>query len=179
MADVVVRDYRIAGRKLRLRFAGSALVDQTTAALAHARTTASEPELKVDLWDSESTGQPRLRPAWGADAYLHHGAIDGFYDERLQVIFSHGSAALTVTIPDRGRAIYWISSAARFPDIERGSPLRTLIHQWLSRGGLQLVHAAALGGPEGCVLVVGRGGSGKSSTALACLDSDLGHLADD
>jgi hypothetical protein len=43
----------------------------------------------------------------------------------------------------------------------------------------QLVHAAAIGTPRGCVLLAGRGGSGKSATTLACLSSELLHVGDD
>jgi hypothetical protein len=179
-ANVVERDYRIAGKPMRLRFAGDALVDRVTAALAHGRVEGgAEPELVVDLWDSESIGQPPLRPAWPADAYIQHGAVAGFFDDDLQVMFSHGSGAITMVLPHSGRAIFWLSSAKRFTDVDSGSPLRTLLHLWLCRSGLQLQHSAALGNPDGCVLVVGAGGAGKSSTALACLDADFGHIADD
>ena len=41
------------------------------------------------------------------------------------------------------------------------------------------VHAGAVGHADGGVLLAGRGGSGKSTTALACLDSDLVYASDD
>ena len=42
-----------------------------------------------------------------------------------------------------------------------------------------MVHAAAVGDESGGVLLVGRGGSGKSTTALSCLGTQVGYLADD
>jgi hypothetical protein len=45
--------------------------------------------------------------------------------------------------------------------------------------GLQLVHAAAVGNSRGGVLIGGKGGSGKSTTALACLESNLSYVGDD
>ena len=45
--------------------------------------------------------------------------------------------------------------------------------------GRQLLHAAAVGKPDGGVLLIGRSGAGKSSIALACLGSDLLYAADD
>ncbi len=42
-----------------------------------------------------------------------------------------------------------------------------------------MIHAAAVGRPDGGVLLVGKGGSGKSTTALACLRSELVHAGDD
>jgi hypothetical protein len=45
--------------------------------------------------------------------------------------------------------------------------------------GRQLVHAAALGTTSSGLLLAGQGGSGKSSTALACLGSALRYAGDD
>jgi hypothetical protein len=41
------------------------------------------------------------------------------------------------------------------------------------------VHAAAVGTPNGGVLLAGKGGSGKSTTALNCINSELGYASDD
>ena len=43
----------------------------------------------------------------------------------------------------------------------------------MSDRNLQYVHAGAVGNKNGGILLVGKGGSGKSSTALACLKSDF------
>jgi hypothetical protein len=65
------------------------------------------------------------------------------------------------------------------PYWEGGAPLRLLLHWWLSHGPMQLMHGGAVGLPAGGVLLVGRSGSGKSTAAVACLDSALGYAADD
>jgi hypothetical protein len=61
----------------------------------------------------------------------------------------------------------------------KASPFRTLFHWLMERHGRQLLHAAAVATEHGGVLIVGRGGVGKSSTALACLDAGLGYVGDD
>ncbi|QXQ07936.1 glycosyltransferase [Sphingosinicellaceae bacterium] len=43
----------------------------------------------------------------------------------------------------------------------------------------QLVHAAAVGTPAGGVLITGKGGTRKSTTALACLAAGLDYVGDD
>jgi hypothetical protein len=45
--------------------------------------------------------------------------------------------------------------------------------------GCQLVHAAAVGTEKGAVLITGKGGVGKSSTALACLEAGFFYIGDD
>jgi hypothetical protein len=43
----------------------------------------------------------------------------------------------------------------------------------------QCVHAAAVGNETGGVLLPGKSGSGKSTTSLACLGSELSYVSDD
>lgn len=76
-------------------------------------------------------------------------------------------------------AIFWIRDARQLPYYESGAPLRTLLHWWLSNHGRQFVHAAAVGTAKAGVLLAGKGGSGKSTTVLACLDSPLVYASDD
>ena len=85
--------------------------------------------------------------------------------------------------PRRARRHLLGTDASAAPLAERGSPLLTLWAWWLADHGLQLTHAAAVGadGPasRGAALIVGPGGSGKSTTALTCIGSPLRYLADD
>ena len=73
----------------------------------------------------------------------------------------------------------------RAPDVaelatwEQGAPFRRILHWWSAGLGLQLVHSAAVGTEVGGALLIGRGGSGKSTMALACVGSSLGYAADD
>jgi GT2 family glycosyltransferase len=57
--------------------------------------------------------------------------------------------------------------------------MRHLMHWWMESRGCQLVHGAAIGLEGEGVLITGKGGLGKSTTALACLDAGLQYLADD
>lgn len=79
----------------------------------------------------------------------------------------------------RNLAIYWVKTAAQIPYYETGAPLRAIFHLWMSQHEIQLIHAGAVGIPSGGVLLVGKGGSGKSTTALACLNSKLFYASDD
>lgn len=48
----------------------------------------------------------------------------------------------------------------------------------MEKNGCQLLHAAAIGTEEGAVLITGKGGIGKSTTALSCLQSGPYYFAD-
>jgi hypothetical protein len=80
---------------------------------------------------------------------------------------------------ERGLAIYWARSADRVPGYEVAAPLRGIFQWWAADRGIEQVHAAAVGLPDGGVLIAGKPGSGKSNAALACVDSDLYVVGDD
>jgi hypothetical protein len=74
---------------------------------------------------------------------------------------------------------HWVANAEALPTYVKGGPLRKLLYAWVQREDSQIVHAGAVGRAGGGVLLVGASGSGKSTTSLACLESDLKFLADD
>jgi hypothetical protein len=170
----------LAGRPVLLRFAGSALSDPLLPALAHLRTDPSdEADLVVRIWDSESTASPAPAPTWELDDFREHGVIRGYFGDGFYTVYEWGSRALNVVDTERGEAFYWVRSAKTLGLPERGAPLRTLFNLWLAGRDVQLVHGGAVGHADGCVLLVGRSGAGKTSTALSCLDSEMGHIGED
>jgi hypothetical protein len=171
----VARDHRIAGRSVRLRAAGPGVAAALGRALAPlADDGAGPPELTIHAWDSASTQTPMLEPGWALEAF---GRARGELD--AHAAYHVGSDVLSLFDPERGEAIWWTRDAAALPSWELGAPMRTVFHFWAASRGLCLVHGAAVGGPGGAVLVTARGGSGKSSTAVACFLDGLGYLGDD
>src|SRR3982751_932901 len=174
----IERSYIIGGYCIRLTFAGAALVSLTKALEHLEADESSTPDLTVCLWDSESTGQAMVQRPWQEDDFLARGVIQGYNTERIYTAFQHGSGAVSFLDKERDLGIFWVPDPG-VPYWENGSPLRTILHWWLLSQGLQLVHAAAVGNSTGGVLIGGKGGSGKSTTALACLQSDLSYVGDD
>ena len=174
----VERSYIIGGYRIRLSFSGAALLSLTRALEHLATDDHSTPDLTICLWDSESTGQRMVPRPWQEEDFLARGVIQGYNTERIYTAFQHGSGAVSVLDQERNVAVFWAPDA-RLPYWEHGSPLRSILHWWLLSRGLQLVHAAAVGNSSGGVLIGGKGGSGKSTTALACLESNLSYAGDD
>jgi hypothetical protein len=171
---------RLAGQDLRLRFAGPALVARLAPALEHVRTESiGNAALTVKLWDSASTQIPMPSPPWKPDDYREHGKLRGFFGDQLYSVFQWGSNSLSILDAPRDRAFYWVKTAGQVAYFEMAAPLRTILHLWLRERGIQLVHASAVGTGEGCLLLIGPAGAGKSSATLACINSNLGILADD
>jgi hypothetical protein len=163
---------------VRLRFAGPALVPRLAPSLAHLRTAPVDvPALTVRLFDGASTGAALPPLPWGDDAYRDDGRVHARVDGDLAGVFEPHT--FSVFRPEANSALYWIGSASDVHYSETGSPLLRILNLWLSSRGFQLAHGGAVGDADGCVLVVGTGGVGKSSTTLACIPSDLRLLGDD
>lgn len=182
--ETLQRSYRIAGDHVVLRFAGEVLIDQLTPALEHLRSgedgeDAAEPALTVHLWDSESTGTtPPPLPLVPPDSAYR--AFYYYMRPPHRAVYQPGPRALSALDGEHNRAWYWVERAGNLGFWEQAKPLRHLLEWWLAQSGRQTVHGAAVGVPEGGVLLVGKGGSGKSTTALACLASnDLLYAGDD
>jgi len=80
---------------------------------------------------------------------------------------------------EAGEAWFWTPAFAEMASWDWAAPLRAILHWWLGRHGIVQVHGGAIGMADGGVLVVGRGGSGKSTTTLASLAAGLRYAGDD
>lgn len=174
------RFYCIAGFKIRLKFAGEALIPYVIPAIAHlAIEPISDPALTICIWDSLSTNTAAPPPPNPNYHILKRGELQELTSDRIYTSFQWGAYTLSILDRDRNLAIYWVDSKKQIPYWKTGACLRTIFHIWMSQRQIQLVHGGAVGLPNGGVLIVGKGGSGKSTTALACLNSQLFYASDD
>ena len=176
---LVERSIRIGEAPVRLRFAGVALAEQLSRAFDHlADESVAEPELTIDVWDSEDSrtpppplpslapGSPRGTTIYTADDGRHFASRPA-----LGQLSAYDQAT--------SRAWFWSRNANELPFWEPAAPFRQILHWWLPDRGALLLHAASVGEEAGGVLLVGAGGSGKSTCALSCLTSGLLYAGDD
>lgn len=172
---------RVANQAIRLRFAGTALAPHTLPALAHLIT---EPTLVADLTvylcDSVSTGAKMPPPTWSVADQSYRGEVPGCYnDGRFHTSYHGWAGVLSMLDSEAGEAVFWAADRRKLHFSLRGAPLRDILHWWLNGHGCQLVHGAGVGTRGAGVLLTGRGSSGKSTTALACLGAGLLYAGDD
>jgi len=176
----MVRDFRVAGTSVRLRFAGEALISSIVPGLANAVSELEAgPRCEICLWDSESTGAPLAPRPRPAKDFTERGNIWGFDSLRYRSAYQWGESSVNVMDRTTRQAVYWVPSPKHVPAWVLAAPLRSILHWWMELNGRQLVHAAAVGHGGHGVLIPGRGGSGKSSTSLACLLAGFDFLGDD
>lgn len=180
-------EHSIAGHRIRVETDP----DGDCASLARALPDASAPtgdghRLLIRAWRG-SAAQPApllgnliesLRARWGTLCGPRGEVID-LHTETTSAIFDPGTCVLSVIDRTRSRAWAVKADERTFPFWEIGSPFRFVLHDFFSHRGLQFVHGAAIGDARRALLVVGIGGSGKSSTAMACAAAGMSYLGDD
>lgn len=132
---------------------------------------------------------PEVGSETAPGAFFYHGT------ERLRVAHQLGTSgerdghvlsgeeaptpALSALDSAGGHGWYWVEDAERIPYWDESAPLRYVFDWWLRDHDVHLIHAGAVGTTRGGVVLVGKGGSGKSTSTLAALQSDLDFAGDD
>jgi hypothetical protein len=193
------RLFHLADATVRVCGPDETLVELMTEALAHRQAPlpagpGPAADLTVHLWGG--AGAPRAAPPSPLGWYNRHrpggppaapeavlfdgrGELPAFNTPRLRTSFQLWPPMLHVLDLDRGEAFCWIGRADRVPYYETAAPFYIILSWWASARGWLFAHAGAVGTAAGGVLLVGPGGAGKSTSALACIGSPLGYAADD
>ncbi len=167
----------LAGRPVRLQFGSSGMLRLAEAFEHLAIPPQDGARLTIRIWDSPGAVPPPL------PGPVPEGSPRGlrmmFGDGPLTGCYQPGQDTLNVLDLDAATAWFWCEDAQLLPYWEHAAPFRLILSWWLSSVGANLVHGAAVGRPDGGALIVGRGGSGKSTTALVSLLSGLSYASDD
>lgn len=168
----------LSGAPVDLNIAGSGLAEQIRLPFHHLLTDASTsaPALTIEMWDQDETGVAFEPPT--VDQELGpYGFVTASEDGRYAVDRRRESLGCL----DRwdNRIVWCTKSPARMYLDERARPLHRLLSIWLRDRGVQFVHAGLVARGDQGVLFVGAGGSGKTTSSIACLCGGLGYLGDD
>ena len=163
------------------------LVPAITHAVQHDGAAADH---EILAWDSASTNCKLpflldqhiqlLRRDWST--YLDsRGGIPHLSSGDIFSTLHIGAAGVSLSVyhSKKRQALFWTEDGSLIPYYEQGAPFRTIINWMIDDGNHILIHAGAVGLPNGCVLLAGKGGSGKSTATLACIREGLSFISDD
>ena len=172
---------RIAGRPVSIRFAGGAAADALTPAFAHLEVDEPEPPaLTLSVWDGTRPDFASALPVPDSAAPATGAGPSYYVEEGGFRALRQPADAFSVLAAAADRGWFWMPDAQRLPYWDYTAPFRHLLSWWLDACGLCQLHAGAVGTEDGGVLLVGAGGSGKSTCALASLlDEKLCYAGDD
>jgi hypothetical protein len=175
-AEPIEQQIVLTGAPVLLQFAGTPMYERLAPGFAHlVDASRAQPALRLRVWDSGASAKPPLPSVPEGP----RGAVYYSADGPVQVAYQPGLQLLSALDNERQLGWFWCASAEVLPYWESSAPFRQILHWWLASRNMLLLHGAAVGKPDGGVLLVGRGGSGKSTSALACLESDLLYAGDD
>lgn len=171
--------YDFAGKPTRLRIVGRGLAGLIPRALAHLQVPDRPPtpgEFTIDLWDEAATGIGCSGCRVNDDP-----AATGSTEVSPSGVHVIATFAQIKTGFDRKsqRIVGWIGDANRLTQYDVGRPLQSQLLLWHRDRGLQALHAGLVGRNGDGILLGGPGGSGKSTTALTCLQAGMAYLSDD
>jgi len=171
----------LVGRTVRFNIAGAYLSSVLQSALAHLPTIAeTTANLTINAWDEAVTGIPLPEAPWPWPPIGSPNAISfppGA--ENFQPHLESPSGAFALHDLSKNEVILHVRDARKLPTYWHGSPLFRSFHHWAQQSGLAILHAGCVGTNDGAVLLAGKGGSGKSTTSLLCLEAGLRYVSDD
>jgi hypothetical protein len=182
--------FSVAGHSVRLTIAGRGFANKLPTALGHlSRPSGGTPALTIHAWDDASTGTflPRLLSRYLSFVQMHcfdylgpRNEMMDFHGDRIRAVMHLEPVIVSLLDPVRSVALYWTRDVEQIPIWDWGTPLRIILNEWAKLHGLFLAHSGAVGLAEGGVIFAGKSGSGKSTSALACLqDGGLLYAGDD
>ena len=185
-ASVDESHYNIGGRIVRICGVTGGQVTDLTRAFQHLRVTNRSPDLTIHIWGGSTQSRDplldmslsRLYDYWQQNCGPR-GEVLNLHSLPVSAFYHPGPDTLSVVDLESGEAFYLCRSNAPLPSWEYGSPFRNIFHPWFAAHGLQYTHAGAVSGPSGGVLLAGKGGSGKSTTAMLCAEAGMCYAADD
>jgi hypothetical protein len=189
--DACEQRLAIAGLHLCVRLSTPQLAESALRALAHHAVAddtddpAPAPDLTVLVLDRDAPGHPlrELFPAATSAPPMGDRVERWCYEGASRRGLLHeGFRTLFLWDGEHARAAVWLGEWGEeraLPYHLVALPLLPILSWAFAARGFAVVHAAAVATESGAVLIGGRSGTGKSTTALACLDAGLGFLGDD
>lgn len=170
---------RAGGHHVVMRFAGEAFVGEVMPAMRHLVAAIDAPaDLTVCFWDEATTGVGMIPFPWASKVGWGNIVL-GAQEDGLRATYRADNGLVTILDVARGLGFVWMRDARATDRHDRAAPLRSLFAAYFAQRGLAVTHGAAMGRDGRGVLLGGKGGSGKSTTSLLCLEAGLDFVGDD
>jgi hypothetical protein len=171
--------YTFAGRSVRIRVVGRQLAEHIVRPFAHLRASEpprQSPQLSIDLWDDNKTERrPPPGPEYD-DLPWTETTVQSTGDRFLGQRLPHTFSCLDRQASRIMAAIAWHD---RIFIYERAKPLARLLLTWHNDRQVQIIHTGLIARNGSGILLVGKSGSGKSTSSLACIAAGFDYLSED
>ncbi len=136
-------------------------------------------DLTIYCIETKSCGFDLGAAPWARDDIGSMGEILGLDGSSLSALWDFQRNAIHMLDSSAKTGLIIIEDAEDLPGWEYTFPLRNLLHWHGLSQGCTMVHAGAVGTDNAAAVIVGVGGSGKSTTTIACTNAGLKMAGDD
>ena len=178
-----IQYYRIGPVTMAVRFAGNSLIDVIDPALQHTRLDHAPEDITATIYalDAKASGIKSPPDEWPfpVDSTEHFQRVHWNPADGMALASDETRGIWNLYDMRTHTGVYWVRNGKELPSWEAGAPLRILINWLAFQQDIQLVHAAGLSFNGHGILLTGAGGSGKSTTTAAAIQSGWGTAGDD
>ncbi len=171
---------RLAGKTIAINAASPYLVDEFLPALLSLPAAGDDaPALTLDIWTSDGKRHMPPPPPWSwNDPDVQQTRFSFFADGIVCRFFMEGPRVMLLDVEKR-HGLVWARESREIPHWVHWAPARNLLQWWAINEDHPILHCASVGLNGAGVLIPAVSGSGKTSTALACLLDGMDYLGDD
>jgi hypothetical protein len=173
--------YRFAGFNVRIRCAGSRLSSLHEKVFHHLRVeevgiSEEQFDLTIDLWDEEQTKFP-CPVDLISDESQKLRTVTASKNSRI-LADQDSDTSIFLDRKDR-RIIASFASAYKMNNYDLSKPFNRLLALWYRDMNVEVIHSSMISKNKKGILFLGEGGSGKTTSALSCLNDGFNYLGDD
>jgi hypothetical protein len=171
----------VDGYTIQILFSGSQGLSRLWPGIAHLESAhiGDNPDLVIHVWDSVSSGTRMVPMPWSGSDIYKIGYVKGFNNEYYETCYLYDPVGFSMVDKVHSKALFWVDNFEEMPKYMDAAPLKSVFHSWFREKKLYYTHGACIGTDNGCVLITAKGGSGKSTTAVACAASGFQYISDD
>jgi hypothetical protein len=100
-------------------------------------------------------------------------------NQKITAFYDHDRQFWMILNAEKKHAIFWIAELQDIPFWEKAAPFKQILNWYLANTPYFMLHGGAVAFGKDSVLLVGPGGSGKSSTVGSCFAENLNTSGDD
>lgn len=175
-------NFLLANKNLTISTAGEKILHLTKQAFIHLEVPnnmVKEKPFTIFMWDENESGISLPNPPWLSSENVSEDKYIQFQlDHYFAYQFHHQSILYLYNVSENS-AFCIVRDARNLINSFIAAPFTKLISFWAYKQNLNILHAGCVSLNNKGVLIVGRGGKGKSSTSIQCIIDGLDYLSDD
>ena len=179
-SDVTDYFFNIADLIVCVRLHSQTLVKPFLSAIDHLRIEPSKAEYVIDVWDCKNSQLTFPPFDYGIDDVKLRGEIPQYSGDGIEFAYFAHARMVHVLNENTKHGIVALMNADALPKFELACPFRAIFSWVLRNNRMSIIHAAALADSTGnTCLIMGKGGAGKSTTAISCYLAGMQYIGDD